>query len=369
MADNSIKDPAEDPAKNTDKKSIETINDKEKSGKDPLKELTEDLDEMFDDDLEGIFDDSLDEEVEEPVETSDEEPVEVSDEEPVEVSDEEPVEVADEEPVEASDEEPVEAAEEEPVEVADEEPVEAADEEPVEASDEEPVEASDEEPVGVADEEPVEASDEAFDEELDEAFDEELDEESGYVPDDSTESIDHLENMSDIVLHLESRWGAFQLHVITPRLPVFNPPIVIPPAPLIDAEGIEFVYTIHDYGHSMATSKAEDMVSVGMSMCKLYSTIEKMVYLLIERLKSTGISTEEEVQVAFFGFTAAQRKGFESVVNLSYNVVVTNFEPGAWGNRYLETVKRLADKGYGYPSEAPRDSFRHGVSSGGMKKP
>ena len=175
--------------------------------------------------------------------------------------------------------------------------------------------------------------------------------------------------MSDIVLHLESRWGAFQLHVITPRLPVFNPPIVIPPAPLIDAEGVEFVYTIHDYGHSMATSKAEDMVSVGMSMCKLYSTIEKMVYLLIERLKSTGISTEEEVQVAFFGFTAAQRKGFESVVNLSYNVVVTNFEPGAWGNRYLETVKRLADKGYGYPSEAPRDSFRHGVSSGGMKKP
>ena len=44
-------------------------------------------------------------------------------------------------------------------------------------------------------------------------------------------------------------------------------------------------------------------------------TIEKMIFLLIERLKSGGISEETEVQVAFGGHELAQRKGFESIIN------------------------------------------------------
>ena len=100
------------------------------------------------------------------------------------------------------------------------------------------------------------------------------------------------------------------------------------------------------------------MYSAGMSMCKLFYTIEKMIYLLIERLKTSGVDAETEVQVAFGGHEIAQRKAFESIINLTYNVVATNFDPGVWGERYLQTVKRLADKGYGYPSEAPRDNFR-----------
>jgi hypothetical protein len=40
-------------------------------------------------------------------------------------------------------------------------------------------------------------------------------------------------------------------------------------------------------------------------------------------------------------------------------VAMTNFDPGPWGERYLEMVKRLADKGYGYPPESPRDIYRH----------
>ena len=83
-----------------------------------------------------------------------------------------------------------------------------------------------------------------------------------------------------------------------------------------------------------------------------------MIFLLVERLKSGGVSTEAEVQIAFGGHELAQRKGFESVINLVHNVVVTNFEPGRWGERYLEIVKRLSEKGYGYPSEAPRDVYR-----------
>jgi hypothetical protein len=98
-------------------------------------------------------------------------------------------------------------------------------------------------------------------------------------------------------------------------------------------------------------------------MCKLYYTIEKMIFLLTERLKTGGISVETEVQIAFGGHELAQRKTFESVINLPYNVVVTNFDPGVWGEKYLQTVKRLADKGYGYPPEAPRDSYRQTPST------
>lgn len=98
--------------------------------------------------------------------------------------------------------------------------------------------------------------------------------------------------------------------------------------------------------------------------------IEKMIHILVERLKSGGVSPEDEVQVAFGGHELAQRKAFESVINLSYNVVVTNFDPGAWGEKYLKNVKQISKSGYGYPKEAPRDNFRqvHGVSSVGIKR-
>ena len=39
-------------------------------------------------------------------------------------------------------------------------------------------------------------------------------------------------------------------------------------------------------------------------------------------------------------------------------MIVTNFEPGDWGEHYLEVVKRLSDRGYGYPKETPRENFR-----------
>src|SRR5690606_38835593 len=127
----------------------------------------------------------------------------------------------------------------------------------------------------------------------------------------------------------------------------------------------EFAYTIHDFGMKLSTSKAEEFLSAGKSMCKLYFTIEKMIYILIERLKSGGIDKDTEVQVAFAGHHYAQRKAFEVVINLSWNLVVTNFDPGAWGENYLQTVKRLADKGYGYPSESPRQPYKNTYGSSG----
>lgn len=168
------------------------------------------------------------------------------------------------------------------------------------------------------------------------------------------------------VYQLWRHWADFELYIVSPTIDVIFPPLILLPELISGAntgmEEWEFVYPIHDYGYKMVTSKGMDMS--GMSMCKLFFTIEKMIYLLIERMKSGGVDSDVEVQVAFGGHEIAQRKAFESVINLTYNVVVTNFDPGAWGEMYLQNIKRIADKGYGYPSETPRTSFRnaHGSS-------
>ncbi|MDI9819175.1 MULTISPECIES: virulence factor [unclassified Legionella] len=161
-------------------------------------------------------------------------------------------------------------------------------------------------------------------------------------------------------------WADFELFIVSPTIAAISPPLIIEADFLPGSEEREFVYPIHDHGYKLSTSKGPEMYKAGKSNCKLYYTIEKMIYLLVERLKTGGIAQETEVQVAFSGHELAQRKAFESVINLNYNVVVTNFDPGAWGERYLQIVKRLADKGYGYPPEAPRETFRqsHGATPG-----
>lgn len=153
-------------------------------------------------------------------------------------------------------------------------------------------------------------------------------------------------------------WAFFEITVTSPSLPIYNPPKLVQSEPISGSDDHEFVYDIYDWGYKLSTSKGEEMYSVGMSMCKMFYTIEKMIYILVKRIKDEGITTETEVQVTFDGHLLAQRKAFESIINLNYNVVVTNFDPGAWGERYLETVKRLSERGYGYPSEAPREIYK-----------
>lgn len=156
----------------------------------------------------------------------------------------------------------------------------------------------------------------------------------------------------------------FHLYIISPHIESIAPAIVHEPES-ISTDEKEFVYSIHDTGDKLSTSKGEEMFSAGKSMCKLYFTIEKMIALLVERLKSGGIEASQEVQIAFGGHLMAERKAFESVINLSYNVVVTNFDPGEWGERYLHNVKRISDKGYGYPTEAPRYPYKQSYKSTG----
>lgn len=165
-------------------------------------------------------------------------------------------------------------------------------------------------------------------------------------------------------------WADFHLYVISPNIDIISPPILIKPETIPGTDELEFVYTIHDSGYKLSASKAEDMPASGLSMCKLFFTIEKMIGLFIERLKSAGVDGETEVQVAFGGHELAQRKAFEVIINLSYNVVVTNFDPGVWGEGYLKNVKRVADLGYGYPSESPRDPYKksHKTTVSGVKR-
>jgi hypothetical protein len=163
-------------------------------------------------------------------------------------------------------------------------------------------------------------------------------------------------------------WADFHLFIVSPFIETIIPPIIVKPEVIPGTSELEFVYTIQDAGSRLSTSKGEDMVSAGMSMFKLYMTIEKMIYMLVERLKSGGINSETEVQVSFGGHLLAQRKAFESIINLSYNVVVTNFDPGAWGERYLQIVKQNADK-YGYPPEAPRQTYRQSFNKTATSTP
>jgi hypothetical protein len=173
----------------------------------------------------------------------------------------------------------------------------------------------------------------------------------------------------DQVYQLWWHWANFELTITTPTIAPIVPPLIILPQPLPEGDELEFVYPIHDAGYKLSTSRGEELYWAGKSMCKLYYTIEKMFFLLIERLKSGGISTETEVEIAFGGHPLAQRRAFEIVINTPFNVIVTNYSPGAWGDRYLEMAKCLSDKGYGYPSEAPRFPYRqsHG-SSRAMKR-
>lgn len=156
------------------------------------------------------------------------------------------------------------------------------------------------------------------------------------------------------VYQLWWRWADFSIYIVTPTIAAIVPPHIIEPEFNPTTNDYEFVYPIHDHGYMLTTSKGDDMYKAGMSMCKMFYTIEKMIYILVERLKSGGVDGETEVQVSFGGHEIAQRKAFESIINLAYNVVVTNFDPGEWGEYYLQVVKRLADKGYGYPRSAPR---------------
>ena len=168
-------------------------------------------------------------------------------------------------------------------------------------------------------------------------------------------SIDETD-MLDYIYYLWLLWGDFQLYIIEPLVEPINPPIVISPETLEDGN-LEYVFNIYDEGFRLSTSRGQEGLSLGYNMLKFYNTIEKMVFILVERLKAGGIDNETEVRVAFYGHELGQRKAFESILNLEENVVVTNFDAGDWGDRFMNTVLTLVESGYGAPHHSPRRSY------------
>ncbi|WP_367607482.1 virulence factor [Legionella sp. W05-934-2] len=173
------------------------------------------------------------------------------------------------------------------------------------------------------------------------------------------------DELTAAVYFLWQEWADFGMHVISPSIESYHAPVIHKPEKISDNE-YEFVYDICDWGNILVTSKGVTGFSQGRSMCRLNYTIEKMIYLLIERLRTGGVDPQTEVEIAFEGHLLAQRYAFSSVINLEENVVVVNFDPGRWGEVYLETLSRLSERGYGYPAGSPRDIFRasHSGSQG-----
>jgi hypothetical protein len=164
------------------------------------------------------------------------------------------------------------------------------------------------------------------------------------------------EDLLDYLYYIWMIWGDFQLYIIEPLVEPIFPPVVIPPKKLEDGT-IEYVFNIHDEGFRLSTSRGQEGIALGNSMLKFYNTIEKMVAVLVERLKTGGIDDETEVRVAFYGHELGQRKAFESILNLQENVVVTNFDAGDWGERFMNTVLTLVERGYGAPHTSPRKKY------------
>jgi hypothetical protein len=174
----------------------------------------------------------------------------------------------------------------------------------------------------------------------------------------AADDIDLLDQVSG-VYKIWCNWAFFQIEILTPNIDSREVVEIIHPELVSETNELEFVYPIFDYGNVLSTSKGSEMYTVGASMCKFYYTIEKMIAILIKKLKdSTGEDAEIESEISFDGHQLGQRKAFESVINLNQNVVVTNFDPGEWGEKYLQIIKKLSEKGYGYPPEAPRYNYR-----------
>ena len=164
------------------------------------------------------------------------------------------------------------------------------------------------------------------------------------------------EDLLDYLYYIWMIWGDFELYIIEPLIEPISPPVLIPPDTLEDGF-LEYVFDIHDEGFRLSTSRGQDALSIGFNMLKFFNTIEKMIAILVERLKTGGIDKEQEVRVAFYGHELGQRKAFESILNLEENVVVTNFDAGDWGERFMNTVLTLVEQGYGPPHHSPRKSY------------
>jgi len=156
-----------------------------------------------------------------------------------------------------------------------------------------------------------------------------------------------LDNVDDPVVLIEyvyqlwRAWANFELIIVSPFIEPISPPLLIDPEVITDNE-LEFVYPIQDCGNRLLHRKGRTCTRQAC-LCAAVFTIEKMI-LFIDRTPKNGWYDEQtEVQIAFGGHELAQRKAFESVINLVQRRCY-QFRPRCMGERHLQNVKRLVEK-------------------------
>lgn len=172
------------------------------------------------------------------------------------------------------------------------------------------------------------------------------------------EGVQDLEPLIDVTLmqnvyYLWLLWIDFHLYINSPYVPPQYPPKVIKPGMESEEGETEHVYPIFDYGDHFSTSVGDSLAKGSRATGRMLNTILKMMRLLIKRVKEvddqSGTETggdEMAIRVAFDGHEIAQRMAFKQCVMHEMNILVTNFDPGEWGERQLRTMEHLADRGY-----------------------
>ncbi len=166
-------------------------------------------------------------------------------------------------------------------------------------------------------------------------------------------------SLSKAIAYLNQARAFFEIRIENERFKLQEEPNIILPAPLEDdANSLEHVYPIHDYGDRLVTAKQFETEINQLSMFKMYYTIEKMISIWNQKIKEEDASSDE---LYFFldGHLYCLRKAFEVIINLTDNWLIMDFDPGEWGNNYLATLQRLRKKDFSYPPPAPRDIYRH----------
>ena len=150
-------------------------------------------------------------------------------------------------------------------------------------------------------------------------------------------------------------WIDFHLYINSPYVPPTYPPKVIKSGELSENEN-EQVYTIYDYGDHFSTSVGDSLAKGTRATGKMLNTVIKMMRLMIERVKEVDqevgqgeAGDEMAIRVAFDGHEIAQRMAFKQCVMHDMNILVTNFDPGEWGERQLRTIWIISPTKVIYP--------------------
>lgn len=170
---------------------------------------------------------------------------------------------------------------------------------------------------------------------------------SDAIDDSGYDLFDEVSMLND-VYYIHALWADMHVHLITPYFEPAYPPKIIEPG--VDSNGSpEHVYAIFDYGDRFSTS-VDDIVNATRSTGKYLNTIDKMIQIVIERCKAADdwddSDDKMEMRVAFEGHEIGQRKAFNDCIMSQENIVVTNFEPGEWGERQIRTMEHRAEKGF-----------------------